>query len=89
MSTDHQQELTDYGAEATDQAEKSTEVDAPAWEPNTRSTSGKQCQECGAPVDKQLARVFGGNDNEMHGCYNCMDRTAVREGGAVDGGPER
>lgn len=43
------------------------------------------CTICGAFVTKDFARVFGDNDDEVHGCLECQDRTAIREGGIAGG----
>lgn len=39
-----------------------------------------ECQNCGAFVTDEFARVFGSNDGAVHGCLDCMDATKVRNG---------
>ncbi|WP_423986535.1 DUF7563 family protein [Haladaptatus sp.] len=43
-----------------------------------------RCQSCGNFVTPDFAHVFGDNQNSVHGCLNCMDGTAVKNGQAVD-----
>ena len=31
----------------------------------------KRCQNCGSTVTEDYARVFGDNDNQVHGCTEC------------------
>lgn len=90
MSSDQQRSLTDFDTE--DDPEPATDVMPTAgdWTPSTdQSDASNECQKCGAFVDSELARVFGDNNDEMHGCFECMDRTAVREGGALPAGGSR
>jgi hypothetical protein len=35
----------------------------------------KSCQNCGAEVTQDYARVFGDNDNEVHGCTDCTQNS--------------
>jgi hypothetical protein len=51
-----------------------------AWPP---APSG-ECLTCGHAVTPRFERVFGGNDDRVHGCPNCTDRTAL-QGGATGG----
>lgn len=37
--------------------------------------------ECGAHVTPDFVRVFGDRENVVHGCIECTDRVALREGG--------
>ncbi|GGM50210.1 hypothetical protein [Haloarcula argentinensis] len=46
--------------------------------------SAVTCQNCGARVDAQYARVFGNDDNEVHACRNCSTQGAIANGAAVD-----
>ena len=46
--------------------------------------SAVTCQNCGAHVDAQYARVFGNDDNEVHACRNCSTQGAIANGAAVD-----
>ena len=41
------------------------------------------CENCGAFVTRNFVRVFGDNQDNVQGCMECCDRTAVREGGVV------
>jgi len=42
------------------------------------------CESCDAFVSDAFARVLGDNDDNVQGCQECVGRTPVREGGAVD-----
>lgn len=46
------------------------------------------CQNCGEPVSKHFARVFGDNQNDVHACYSCTTHEAVTQGAASDAGPQ-
>lgn len=41
------------------------------------------CQNCGAFVTADFARVFGDNNDEVHGCFDCLNQTAMKNGGGV------
>src|SRR6056297_72098 len=41
------------------------------------------CENCGGFVTRNFVRVFGDNHDNVQGCMECCDRTAVREGGVV------
>lgn len=41
------------------------------------------CRECGAHVSDSFARVFGDNDDVVHGCPNCETYAAVFDGAAA------
>lgn len=43
-----------------------------------------RCRNCGGFVTRDFARVFGDNQNSVHGCLECIDGTAVKNGHAVD-----
>ncbi|WP_438267481.1 DUF7563 family protein [Haladaptatus halobius] len=45
------------------------------------------CQNCGSFITRDFARVFGDNQNTVHGCLNCMSKTDVKAGHASD--PQR
>jgi len=52
--------------------------------PNTAETNGFEnkpaetsCRNCGAPVTKQFARVFGDNRHRVFACLNCSDKKNV------------
>lgn len=38
------------------------------------------CIGCGAPVTQDFARVFGDNDNVVHGCPSCMSAAEMQHG---------
>lgn len=42
-----------------------------------------QCQNCGGFVTRDFARVFGNNQNTIHGCLECMNGTAIKDGQAI------
>lgn len=42
-----------------------------------------QCNQCGAFVTARFARVFGDNQDTLHGCRSCMSVGDLVEGGAV------
>ena len=42
------------------------------------------CQNCGARVSAEYARVFGNDADELHACSNCSTQRAVARGAAVD-----
>lgn len=44
------------------------------------------CQNCGARVSAEYARVFGNDADELHACSNCSTQRAVARGAAVDAG---
>lgn len=46
----------------------------------TADDARNRCQNCGAFVTRDFARVFGNNDNIVVGCLDCHARTAVRDG---------
>ncbi|WP_336339634.1 DUF7563 family protein [Haloarcula brevis] len=46
--------------------------------------SAVTCQNCGAHVDAQYARVFGNEETEVHACRNCSTQGAIANGAAVD-----
>lgn len=41
------------------------------------------CQRCGGHVTAQYARVFGDNDDIVHGCQECKTGREMYEGGGV------
>lgn len=47
-----------------------------------------ECENCGTHVTTTYARVFGDNQGRVHGCYDCMNRTAIQSGEAADHAPE-
>lgn len=63
----------------------STDGQGREWAPSADPQTKNQCQRCGSFVTPDFARVFGNNDDEVFGCYECMDRTAVRGVGAASG----
>lgn len=44
----------------------------------------RECENCGSSVSDQFARVFGDNENRIHGCPFCESLTACKEGCAAD-----
>lgn len=38
------------------------------------------CTACGAAVTRDFARVFGDNDDVVHGCPSCMTFTQIQRG---------
>ena len=42
-----------------------------------------ECQNCGEFVTREFAKVFGTNDDEVHGCLDCLGGTAVKNGGGL------
>lgn len=42
-----------------------------------------ECQNCGSFVTTDFKRVFAGNDGEVHGCFNCLQKTDVKDGAAT------
>jgi hypothetical protein len=42
-----------------------------------------RCENCGSFVTRDFARVFGDNQNTVHGCLDCMNGTDVKDGHAV------
>lgn len=39
-----------------------------------------QCRNCGSFVTPQFARVYGNNDDEVHGCLRCQRARDLRAG---------
>jgi hypothetical protein len=42
-----------------------------------------ECQNCGAFVTREFERVFGGRDGEVHGCFECKQKTDIKNGAAT------
>ncbi|WP_456071300.1 DUF7563 family protein [Haladaptatus caseinilyticus] len=42
-----------------------------------------RCQNCGSFVTRDFTRVFGNNQNSVHGCLDCMNGTDVKNGQAT------
>lgn len=42
-----------------------------------------ECDNCGAFVTTDFARVFGDNENDVSGCVACMSFRELQEGGAT------
>jgi len=84
MSTENAA-LTDFVTEtATDSDTTPAEDERPSWTPHSNTQSGDVCQNCGAPVDTQTARVWGDNNDVLHHCTDCVTATAMKKGaGAV------
>jgi len=47
------------------------------------------CENCGAFVTDQFARVYGDNSGEVHACFECQTKTAVKKGAAANPDFER
>lgn len=47
-----------------------------AWPPIEPQT----CLGCGSQVSAHFERVFGDNEDRVHACLNCEDRTALKSG---------
>lgn len=47
--------------------------------------SDGRCQRCGTSVSTRFRRVFGGNDEMVHGCVDCMTLSELCEGQAALG----
>ncbi|WP_449272251.1 DUF7563 family protein [Halostella limicola] len=43
-----------------------------------------ECNNCGSFVTPDFARVFGGNEDEVYGCLDCVGATAVKNGAGLD-----
>jgi ribosomal protein L37AE/L43A len=41
------------------------------------------CANCGAPVSKRFARVFGDNSDVVWACHGCSPRDTIRAGGCT------
>ncbi|PCR88666.1 DUF7563 family protein [Natrinema ejinorense] len=63
-------------------------TDRPRWTPTTESTTtAPRCQNCGAQVTQQFARVFGDNSDTANACPDCTDnRHLAREAANAGGG---
>jgi hypothetical protein len=46
------------------------------------------CANCGAPVTKRFARVYGDNDDTVYGCRSCMQQNEIDRGWAAHPEPE-
>lgn len=46
--------------------------------------SSVECQNCGAMVSDDFARVFGDNDDQVHRCPECAKRNGTSERKAAD-----
>ena len=42
-----------------------------------------RCQNCGSFVTRDFARVFGDNQNTVHGCLECMNGAEIKNGQAL------
>lgn len=52
-------------------------------QPKIASTvADTRCRNCGAFVTPQFSRVFGNNQNEVYGCFDCMTATKIKDGHA-------
>lgn len=53
-----------------------------SYDTQQRTVGESRCQNCGAFVTTQFARVFGDNEDKVHGCFDCMSATRVKNGHA-------
>lgn len=42
-----------------------------------------KCQNCGGFVTQDFKRVFAGRDGEVHGCFECKDKSEIKDGEAT------
>lgn len=60
----------------------------PSWEPmadnETDIGSTTKCRNCGNTVTDQFARVFGNNQDIVHGCPDCMTYRDLKTGGGSE-----
>lgn len=42
-----------------------------------------ECLNCGAPVSRRFARVFGDNEDDVYGCPDCCGLNELCEGAAA------
>lgn len=51
-------------------------------EPPTGSSGPKQnrCKRCHSYISHRFARVFGNNEDEVHGCIDCSTLHSLRDG---------
>jgi len=45
---------------------------------------GARCRNCGTFVSQQFARVFGDNEDAVHRCIECSNRSTLRNGEGGD-----
>ena len=60
----------------------SIEITATSTESDNSTMAETQCQNCDSFVTPQFARVFGNNQNQVFGCFDCMTATEVKKGRA-------
>ena len=48
------------------------------------SETQSQCNNCGAFVTRQFARVYGNNHDEVYGCLRCQRARDLREGNHLE-----
>ena len=53
----------------------------------SRISYQQACTRCGAFVTSAFARVFGDNDDRVHGCPECLQSRDLEDGGSAR--PER
>ena len=83
--TDPQTDLSEFQT-AAEIAEEG--YDKPEWTPMADDEEEKDdcCQNCGNSVTLQFRRVFGDNDNVVHGCPDCSTYRELKDGAHLDGG---
>ena len=65
----------------------SEDVNIPSWSPRDDAEdefSKSECQNCGNSVTLQYRRVFGGNDDLVHGCPDCKTFREIHDGGVAN-----
>jgi hypothetical protein len=53
--------------------------------PDDGRASVTRCQQCGSSVSNSFARVFGDNEDRVHGCPTCTTFRDLSEGGGLSG----
>lgn len=70
MSSRTQTDLSEFEIDTEED-----ESDAPSWSPmadeETDTGARASCLNCGLTVTSQFARVFGDNNDDVHGCPSC------------------
>ena len=56
---------------------------SPSPRDSEETLAESRCQNCGAFVTDRFTRVFGDNQDRVHGCFDCMTATEVKNGLAI------
>lgn len=51
--------------------------------PDDGRAGARRCRHCGSAVSKGFARVFGDNEDRVHGCPACTTFRDLSEGGGL------